>query len=122
MADISKIKLPGENTARNIKDAAVRERVTALENAGSGGTTKQYSKTLSLSGWVGSAGTYTYTLSMTELKCGSDGSVSPIISWTSNFDDYCYIESATATAGTGIVFTTKVQPTNDIGILIIDLQ
>ena len=125
MADISKIKLPGEATARTLKDEAVRQRVTALENAG-GGISTQYNATLTASGWTGS-GPYTYTLSVPNLTCGNTGNVSPIISYTSNMAEYSLIDTATATAKTSttdgyIVFSTKSLPENDIGILIIDVK
>lgn len=84
--------------------------------------TVQYTATLSASDWISSSGTYTYALVLTSLTCGSNGTVSPIISYTSNQTEYNYITSATATPGTGITFTATQQPENDIGILIIDLQ
>lgn len=93
MADISKIKLPGDTTGRNVKDALAR--------------TVQYSETLSASGWVQSGSNYVYNLSLPTLTCGSDGTVSPIISWTSNKSDYAKISDAQATAGVGIVFTAS---------------
>lgn len=71
-------------------------------------------RTWKLVDWVSSSGTYTYAR-------GSDGSVSPIISFTSNQTEYNYITGATATAGTGITFTASQKPSEDIGILIIDL-
>lgn len=81
----------------------------------------QYTATLDSADWVSSSGTYTYALVLTSLACGSDGSVSPIISFTSNQTEYNYITGATATAGTGITFTASQKPSEDIGILIIDL-
>ena len=65
--------------------------------------------------WVSSSGTYTYALVLTSLACGSDGSVSPIISFTSNQTEYNYITGATATAGTGITFTASQ---NQVKILV----
>lgn len=106
MADISRIKLPGDTTGRNVKDALAR--------------TVQYTATLSASGWVQSDSNYTYTLSLPTLTCGSDGTVSPIITWSSNQSDYSKINNAQATAGTGIVFTASSAPENDIGVIIQD--
>ena len=106
MADISKIKLPGDATGRNVKDALAR--------------TVQYSATLSASGWVQSGSTYTYTLALPALTCGSDGTISPIISWTSNKTDYAKIDEANATSGVGITFTASSKPDGAIGILIQD--
>lgn len=107
MADISKIKLPGDTISRNVKDALAR--------------TTQYNATLSASGWTQSGSVYTYTLSLASITCGSDGTVSPIISCTSaNKADYNKINSAEATAGTGIVFTASSVPENDISLIIQD--
>ena len=78
MADISKIKLPGDSTGRSIKDASAR--------------TVQYTATLSASGWSNNQ----YVLSVPTLTCGSDGTVSPTITYTSNQEEYNYISSATA--------------------------
>lgn len=105
MADISKIKLPGDPAARNVKDVSAR--------------TVQYTATLTAANWTGE-GPYTYNLSLPALACGSDGTISPIITWSSNKDEYGYIDSADATAGTGIVFTASTKPTEAIGIIIMD--
>ena len=107
MADISKIKLPGDSTARNVKDTSARS--------------VQHTATLAAASWSGESAPYTYTLSLTALKCGSDGSVSPIISPTSNVEEYSYITSATATAGTGITFSASTKPASAIGIIIVDV-
>lgn len=108
MADISKIKLPTDSTARNVKDASARSA--------------QYTATLAAAGWSGSSAPYTYTLSLTALKCGSDGSVSPVIYPTSNISDYSLITSAVATAGTGIVFSASAKPSSAINIIIVDVH
>ena len=81
----------------------------------------QYTATLAATSWTGSAAPYTYTLSLTSLKCGADGTVSPIISPTSNVEEYSLIDSATATAGSGIVFSASTKPTSAIGIIIVDI-
>lgn len=107
MADISRIKLPGDITARNIKDSAARS--------------VQYTATLAAASWSGANAPYTYTLTIAALKCGSDGTVSPIIAPTSNIEEYSFIDSATATAGSGIVFSASSKPTDAIGIIIIDV-
>lgn len=117
MADISKVMMPGEATARSIKDATARQMISELTTGG----VKQYTTTLSASKW--SNGTYTYSL--TALKCG-DGTVSPIIAPadSSNHGEYDKIATATATAGTGIVFVKASSETisEDIPIIIIDFQ
>ena len=70
-------------------------------------TTLAYSATLAQASWVQSGDTYTYTYSNTNLKCGKNGNVPPIITWTSNQDDYNKIDDAQATVGTGIIFTAN---------------
>lgn len=102
--DLSKVDVDG--TSYNVKDALAR--------------TVQYTATLSASGWTQNGSTYTYTLSLPALTCGSDGSVSPILSWTSNKTDYAKIDEANATAGVGITFTASSKPDGAIGILIQD--
>lgn len=128
MADISSIKLK-DNSVYDLKDAAVRERVTRLEqSAANWGISKQYIATLigGSTGWSGS-GPYTQVVTIADLTCGSDGTVSPIISYTSNLDEYSLIDSATATPKTGstdgyITFNASTKPTNDIGIIVIDVR
>lgn len=85
-------------------------------------TTLAYSATLAKASWVQSGDTYTYTYSNTNLKCGKNGNVPPIITWTSNQDDYNKIDDAQATVGTGIIFTANKAIEGDIGIIIIDVK
>lgn len=85
-------------------------------------TTLAYSTTLAQASWVQSGDTYTYTYSNTNLKCGKNGNVPPIITWISNQDDYNKIDDAQATVGTGIIFTTNKAIEGDIGIIIIDVK
>lgn len=84
--------------------------------------TLAYSATLAQTGWVQSGDTYTYTYSNTNLKCGKNGNVPPIITWTSNQDDYNKIHDAQATVGTGIIFTANNAIEGDIDIIIIDVK
>ena len=85
-------------------------------------TTLAYSATLAQASWVQSGDTYTYTYSNTNLKCGKNGNVPPIITWTSNQDDYNKIDDAQATVGTGIIFTANKAIKGDIGIIIVDVK
>lgn len=85
-------------------------------------TTLAYSATLAQASWVQSGDTYTYTYSNTNLKCGKNGNVPPIITWTSNQDDYNKIDDAQATVGTGIIFTANKAIERDIGIIIVDVK
>lgn len=85
-------------------------------------TTLAYTTTLAVSNWVASEDLYTYTYTNTELKCGKNGNVPLIISYTSNKDDWSKIDSAEATAGQGIIFTSSKAIEGDIGIVIIDVK
>lgn len=83
-------------------------------------TTNAYTATLAAASWTASGDSYQYVYSNTNLKCGPNGNVPPIISYTSNQDEYSNITSATATPGTGITFISSKKPTAAIGIVIID--
>ena len=85
-------------------------------------TTVSYTATLAQANWVHSGDTYTYSYSNTNLKCGKNGNVPPIISWISNHDDYNKIDSAQATVGSGITFTASKAIEGDIEIVIIDVK
>lgn len=83
-------------------------------------TSNSYSITITPANWATSGSKFTYTYSNTAIRCGKTGSVPPIITYTSNQKEYSYIESAVATAGTGIVFTATTKPTSNIGLIIVD--
>lgn len=105
--------------ARNNLDVYNKQEVNdAIEES----TSTAYSATLSSSGWINSGDVYTYSYSNSSLTCGKNGNVPPIITHTSNLTEYSKIESAEATVGVGIVFTTSEQPEEDIGIIIIDVK
>lgn len=78
--------------------------------------------TLAATGWTGTAEAWKYTLSLPSLACGRTGDVPPIITWSTNQAEYSEIADATATAGSGIVFTSTADnaPSDDIEIIIID--
>lgn len=105
--------------ARNNLDVYNKQEVNdAVEES----TSTAYSATLSSSGWVNSGDVYTYSYSNSSLTCGKNGNVPPIITYTSNLTEYSKIDSAEATVGVGIVFTTSEQPEEDIGIIIVDVK
>lgn len=85
-------------------------------------TTLAYSVTLAQKDWIHSGETYTYSYSNTNLTCGKNGNVPPIITWISNQDDYNKIDDAQATVGTGITFTSSKAIEGDIEIVIIDVK
>ncbi len=77
-----------------------------------------YTVTLYASGWSASGDKFIYNYANTDLVA----KVPPVITYTSNLDEYSKIEKAEATANTGIVFTTDTKPTADIGIIITDVK
>lgn len=87
-------------------------------------TSVAYNVTLAVSGWTDSgSGDYIYNYSNSALKCGENGDVPPVITYTSNKKEYGKITDNTlATPGVGIVFHCSVRPTEDIGIIIIDVK
>lgn len=84
--------------------------------------TTTFTATLAAASWSGTSAPYTYSLSLSSLKCGSNGTVPPIIYATSNIEQYSYITSAVATANTGIVFTSDTKPTSAINLLVVDIR
>ena len=87
----------------------------------SGATSQAYIVTLAANGWQGAEEPYTYTYQNTDLKCGQNGSIPPIISCLSNGKEYVNITNAAATRGVGITFTAAEKPTEDLVINIIDI-
>ena len=84
-------------------------------------TSKTYTTTLFATGWTASGAEFIYNYANTSIKCGKNGDVHPIITYTSNRDEYSKITSAEATVGVGIVFTSPTKPESDIGVSIIDV-
>lgn len=112
----------GGNSAKSARDNLEVYSKTEVDNALKNATTVSYPFTLVPTGWVanGSDG-YVYTYANAALKCGKTGDVCPIITFTSNRDEYNKIGYATAEAGVGIKFYIDKVPTEDISIIIIDL-
>ena len=80
---------------------------------------KLYTTTLSSGSWSNTTpATYTYVNA--SLACGKDGTIPPIIDCTSGSTGYAMIDTAVATAGTGITFTAAIKPSEAIGIRIMD--
>lgn len=90
---------------------------TATKTALEAQKVKEWIYTIPSLGWTASEGVFKYTYSNTNLRA----SVSPIITCTSNTSEYNYITNAEATANTGITFTAKTKPNNNIVLQIIDL-
>ncbi len=86
----------------------------------SSATTVAYRHTITVNSWAASGDEFTSVWEQPDLRCGVSGDVPPIITYTSNQEEYAEIEKAEATRGVGITFTTTSKPTADIGIIIID--
>lgn len=85
-------------------------------------TSIAYTTTLSAGNWILNGDMYTQTYSNTGLTCGKAGNVPPIVTYTSNLDEYSKIDHADATVGTGITFYIKEKPQSDIALVIIDVK
>lgn len=85
-------------------------------------TSVAYTTTLSAGNWILNGDMYTQTYSNTGLTCGKAGNVPPIVTYTSNLDEYSKIDHADATVGTGITFYIKEKPQSDIALVIIDVK
>lgn len=85
-------------------------------------TTLAYTTTLLTNGWSSNGDKFTYSYINTNLSCGKNHNVPPIVTYTSNLDEYSKIESAEATASSGIVFTISEKPKNNIGLIIVDVK
>lgn len=102
--------LSGVSIPKNNTDAANKAYVDAQK-------VNSYSLTITPTSWTISGNEFKYTYSNTSLRA----STSPLITCTSNTSEYQYITDAEATANTGITFTAKTKPTNNIVLQIIDL-
>lgn len=105
--------------------AGVRNQIdvynkTEVQDLVNGATTTVYSENIAAASWQASGSEFIYEYRNSALKCGADGNVPPIISPTSNVDEYSNITSAEANAGVGITFHIGARPSGSIGILIVD--
>lgn len=112
----------GATNAANARTSLDVYSKTETDTQVSGATTVAYTTTIPASGWILNGDMYTYTYSNTSLTCGSAGNVAPLVTYTSNLEEYSKIDHADATAGTGIIFYTEEKPENDIGLIVIDLK
>lgn len=110
----------GGTTAAAARNSLEVYSKTETDNEVKKVTRVQYTTTLFANQWIQGSGNYTYSYANTQLTCGKGGDVPPTITYTSNRQEYNKILTADATPGTGIVFTIKDKPANDIGIIIID--
>lgn len=84
-------------------------------------SSKKYTASLVASGWTSSGSNFIYAYDNTNLRCGKDGDLPPIIQCNSNQTEYNYITSANVTPGEGIEFVASEKPASAINITIIDL-
>lgn len=85
-------------------------------------TSVAYTTTLAANGWTLNGDMYTQTYSNVNLTCGKAGNVPPLITYTSNLEEYSKIDHADATVGVGITFYIEEQPESDIALIIIDVK
>lgn len=108
----------GANTAAGAREnLSVYSKSEVDQNA----TSLAYSATLFADGWTASGSQYIYSYSNSSIRCGKSGNVPPLITFTSNRDEYSNITSAEATPGTGIIFSISEKPASDIGIIVTDV-
>lgn len=91
---------------------------------------KAWSVEIAPTDWQVDGDKYSYTLPIAGLTCGKAGNVPPIITYTSNIEEYSKIESADATPASigsdgsaingSIKFVIPSVPENTIGLIITD--
>lgn len=120
MVDIdseTRIQLSSEKVIEDGKAEAVGNFVDKkIANS----ATRSYKHTLSLDGWTQKSDHWEQKYENSEIRCGITGEVSPLISYTSNQEEYSLITEAEAEPGQGITFYIKDKPKEDIGLIIID--
>lgn len=86
-----------------------------------GGVSTCYAVSIKSTDWALSGNYYVYNYNNTNLKCGSSGKIPPIIRCCSGQESYNKINTAVATAGSGIQFKSSGAITENILIDIIDV-
>lgn len=94
---------------------------TEVDTKVSATETKSHVGTLIATDWKQSGSVFTYDYKNSNLRCGANDSVPPMICCIDNNDEYNNIISAIATAGQGIAFTATKKPTKNISLVIVDL-
>ena len=117
-------RIPLNSKAANglfVDDSFVEaESFATLEDV-SDATSQAFVAILAANGWQGNEAPFTYNYINSDLKCGINGNIPPIISCTSNNEEYSKIDSAIATPGSGIVFSAEIKPEENITITITDI-
>ena len=108
---------PSYSTSELTNDSGFVSSTETVEANLVNNLTISYSATLTPANWTANGSNFVYNYSNTSLRAF----VCPIITCTSNTNEYGYINDAEATANTGITFTAKITPSNNIILQIIDL-
>ena len=108
---------PSYNTSELTNDSGFVSSTETVEANLVNNLTISYSATLIPANWTANGSNFVYNYSNTSLRAF----VCPIITCTSNTNEYGYINDAEATSGSGIIFTATKKPTANIELIIIDM-
>lgn len=108
---------PSYSTSELTNDSGFVSSTETVEANLVNNLTISYSATLTPANWTANGSNFVYNYSNTSLRAF----VCPIITCTSNTNEYGYINDAEATGGSGIVFTATKKPTANIELIIIDM-
>lgn len=108
---------PSYNTSELTNDSGFVSSTETVEANLVNNLTISYSATLTPANWIANGSNFVYNYSNTSLRAF----VCPIITCTSNTNEYGYINNAEATSGSGIIFTATKKPTANIELIIIDM-
>ena len=108
---------PSYSTSELTNDSGFVSSAETVEANLVNNLTISYSATLTPANWTASGSNFVYNYSNTSLRAF----VCPIITCTSNTNEYGYINDAEATSGSGIIFTATKKPTANIELIIIDM-
>ena len=108
---------PSYNTSELTNDSGFVSSTETVEANLVNNLTISYSATLTPANWTANGNNFVYNYSNTSLRAF----VCPIITCTSNTNEYRYINDAEATSGSGIIFTATKKPTANIELIIIDM-
>lgn len=108
---------PSYSTSELTNDSGFVSSAETVEANLVNNLTISYSATLTPANWTANGSNFVYNYSNTSLRAF----VCPIITCTSNTNEYGYINDAEATSGSGIIFTATKKPTANIELIIIDM-
>ena len=108
---------PSYSTSELTNDSGFVSSTETVEANLINNLTISYSATLTPANWTANGSNFVYNYSNTSLRAF----VCPIITCTSNTNEYGYINDAEAIGGSGIIFTATKKPTANIELIIIDM-